>query len=383
MRAYVLTDARLGKLAGRFAWLEVDTEKPENAAFLGRFPIEVWPTLLVVDPATEQVVLRWAGTATAAQIERLALDAERALSARRASAADEALARADRLAGERRHADAAAAYAEAIAKGGRGWAGRERATESRVQALGMAGDAAACVAAAEEALPTLRPGPTAARTAAQGISCAGELEDGGAKAAALRVLEPRARKELSAPGVLADDRSWLYDVLSEARAAEGDEAGAKALAGKWLSFVEAEAAKAATPAARSALDGQRVAAALRLGDPARALPAVQASARDLPNDFVPPSLLAVLYLELGRPADALASADRALALAKGPRRVRVGVLRAKALAGLGRTADARAALEATIREGEAMPEATRPRGWIAKAKEALEALPEGGGMGSR
>src|SRR5512146_3156996 len=118
MRAYVLPDPRLAKLAGRFVWLDIDTEKPGNAAFVERFPIDAWPTLLVLDPATEQVVLRWAGTATAPEIERLARDAERALGRARASRAQAARARADRLMGERRHADAAAAYREALAAGG-------------------------------------------------------------------------------------------------------------------------------------------------------------------------------------------------------------------------------------------------------------------------
>ena len=63
MRAYVLPDARLLKLAGRFVRLEVDTEQPGSAAFVERFPIDAWPTLLVIDPATEAVVVRWAGTA--------------------------------------------------------------------------------------------------------------------------------------------------------------------------------------------------------------------------------------------------------------------------------------------------------------------------------
>ncbi|HEX9051639.1 MAG TPA: hypothetical protein VF841_13995, partial [Anaeromyxobacter sp.] len=110
MRAYVLPDARLARLAGRVVRLDIDTEKPGNAAFVEKFPIDAWPTLLAIDPGAERVILRWAGTATVAQVEKLALDAERALRAGRASRADEALARADRLLGERRHAEAAAAY---------------------------------------------------------------------------------------------------------------------------------------------------------------------------------------------------------------------------------------------------------------------------------
>src|SRR5512139_1917889 len=152
MRAYVLADARLAKLAGRVVRLDIDTEKPANAPFLEKFPIDAWPTLLAIDPATEQVVLRWAGTATASQIERLALDAERTFRAGAASRADAAFARADRLLGERRHAEAAAAYREALAAGGKGWAGRERASEALVQALGFAGDAGPCADAAREVL---------------------------------------------------------------------------------------------------------------------------------------------------------------------------------------------------------------------------------------
>ena len=68
MRAHVLTDARLLKLAGQFAWLDIDTEKPRNFAFVEQFPIEAWPTIYVIDPAAEKVVVRWMGTATAEEL---------------------------------------------------------------------------------------------------------------------------------------------------------------------------------------------------------------------------------------------------------------------------------------------------------------------------
>jgi tetratricopeptide (TPR) repeat protein len=373
MRAYVLPDERLRKLAGRFVWLDIDTEKPGNAAFVERFPIDAWPTLLVVGPEDERVLVRWAGTATAEQIERIALDGERALRARRASRAEGALARADRLLGERRHAEAAAAYREALEAGGPRFAARERASEATVQALGMAGEAAACARAAGEVLPGLA-GASAARVAAQGLSCALELEDDAARRAAVGALEPRARRALDGRGVLADDRSWLYDVLSSARSDAGDEAGAKALARRWLAFLEREARRARTPLERSAFDGQRLQAALRSGEPDRALPALLASERDLPHEYVPPTNLGVLYLALGRSADALAAADRALAIAEGPRRIRVLVLRAEAQAKLGDRDGARATLERALRDGEAIPAAARPEGQLRKAQKLLGEL---------
>jgi tetratricopeptide (TPR) repeat protein len=373
MRAYVLPDERLRKLAGRFVWLDIDTEKPRNAAFVERFPIDAWPSILIVNPEDERVLVRWAGTATAEQIEQIALDGERALRAGKASRAEEALARADRLLGERRHAEAAAAFQEALAAGGPRFAARERASEAAVQSLGLAGAAAECTATAQKLLPSLG-GASAARVAAQGISCALEQEEVAARRSAVAALEPRARGLLDDRRVLADDRSWLYDVLSSARAEAGDDAGAKALARRWLSFLEREAARAKTPLARSAFDGQRLQAALRSGEPARVLPALLASERDLPHEYVPPTNLGVLYLALDRPADALAAADRALALAEGPRRIRVLVLRAEAQAKAGDGAGARATLERAVQEGEALPEAARPRGYLRKAKKLLGEL---------
>jgi hypothetical protein len=374
MRAHVLVDERLAKLAGRVVRLDIDTEKPGNAEFVARFPIDAWPTLLVIDPATEAVVLRWAGTASAAEVERLALDGERAIRAGRRSRADEALVRADRLLGEQRHAEAAGAFREALAAGGKGWPSRARAAEALVQALGYAGDPAACAAAAREALPAVPSGPAAARVAAQGLSCALALDPGPARRRALDALEPQARRAVAAEGALADDRSWLYRELVSAREVRGDARGARALAREWLAFLEAEASRARTPLARAAFDGQRLEAATSLGEPRRVLPALLASERDLPGEFVPAANLAALYLALEQPRDALAAADRALARAEGPRRIRVLVTKARALEALGNRGAARAVLERALSDAAAMPEALRPRGPTRAAERLLREL---------
>jgi hypothetical protein len=379
MRAHVLGDARLGRLAGRFVRLEVNTEEPRNAAFLERFPIDAWPTLLVVDPAPERAVVRRAGTATVAEVLALAEEAERIVRADRVGAADAALARAEGLLADRRHAEAAAAFREALAAGGPAWPERGRAGAALVQALGFAGDAAACAAGAREVLRWLAGGAARARAAAQGLACALEVDEGPARTAAIAALEPAARAALGAEGVLADDRSWLYEVLCDARVARGDRAGARTLARRWLAFLEAEAARAPTPLARSAFDGPRLEAARRAGEPRRVEAALLASERDLPGEFVPPANLATLYLELGRPADALAAADRALALAQGPRRIRVLVARARAQAALPDPAGARETLRRALSEGAALPEATRPRRPVAAAEKLLAEL--GGGEG--
>ena len=78
MRATVLQDPAFVKQAGRFVWLDLDTERPESAPFLRDIPIEVWPSFLVVDFETGQPVLKWLGTATAPQLAKLLQDGESA-----------------------------------------------------------------------------------------------------------------------------------------------------------------------------------------------------------------------------------------------------------------------------------------------------------------
>src|SRR5215831_5921431 len=127
MRATVFRDPALAKQAGRFVWLSIDTEKAENAAFLARFPTEVSPTLLVIDPGRERAVLSWPGSATVAQLEALLDAGERAArddGGATPAAADATLARADRLSGAREPAQAAKLYREALAAGGPSWPNR-------------------------------------------------------------------------------------------------------------------------------------------------------------------------------------------------------------------------------------------------------------------
>src|SRR5258706_15596812 len=111
MRANVLTASALTKHAGRFVWLSVDTENPKNAGFLEKIPVSAWPSFLVVDPATEQVALRWYGAANVSQLLKLLDDGERAARGPGvAPAAETALVRADRLNGERKWNEAAGQY---------------------------------------------------------------------------------------------------------------------------------------------------------------------------------------------------------------------------------------------------------------------------------
>lgn len=328
-----------------------------------QYPIDAWPTLLVIEPGAERVVARWIGSADVDQVLRLALDGEKAIRADRSSRADRALVQADQLLAARRHGEAVDAYRAALSAGGPGWPSAARAAETLVQAASLAADPARCAEAARDVLPTLRSDAASgsrARVIAAGLSCAAELGAGGARQALFAAFEPDATRALADRRIVGDDRSSLYQALAEARTAEGDAAAARAIGLRWLADVEREAAAARTPVERSGLDGQRLSAAIQAGTPERALAALLASERDLPGEFTPAAYLASLYLRLDRPRDARDAAGRALERAQGPRRIRVLVLRARAERALGDAGAARASLEQAVQEGNALPPPLRP-----------------------
>jgi tetratricopeptide (TPR) repeat protein len=374
MRATVLADPAFVKQAGRFVWLDVDTERPESASFLEAIPIEVWPTFLVVDFETGKPALKWLGTATAAQLGRLLQDGERAVREAAGESAQALLARADRANAEGRTDEAVAAWRRALQKGGRGWDRRPRVVESLVLALsGSQPEECARIAQAEG--PGLARGQSFANVAAVGLSCALDAPEGAPWAGpALAALEPLAREALAAEGVLADDRAGLHDVLVRARQAARDEAGARKLGEAFWAFLEAEAKRAGTPAERASLDSWRVSCAIELGDAARALPPLQASERDHPDDYNPPARLALLYQELGRSREALAAADRALDRVYGPRRLRVLDVKASVLEAAGDRASARAALEEAVAFAGTLPAAQRNERAVGRLQARLQKL---------
>ena len=324
MRAFVFTDEALARHAGRFVWLEINTDVPGNAQFQEKYPVENWPTLFIIDPREEKALVRFAGSATVAQLEKLFEDGERAY--RGVAQGPEALlARGDALYGEGKAAEAADVLAQALAEAPADWSRRGRALESTLIAQYGAKRHEACARTALAELPKVPHSASWANAAALGLSCALQVPEGTADVQALRdSLEAKVREALSPDIVMpADDRSGVYDVLVQARVEAKDVAGAKALAGQWLTFLEGEAARAPTPEQRTVFDSHRIGAALVLGDLMRVVPAIEQSEKDLPDDYNPPARLANLYRRLGRLDDALAASTRALAKVQGSRRLRV------------------------------------------------------------
>jgi tetratricopeptide (TPR) repeat protein len=371
LRAYVFTDASLKKQAGRFVWLSIDTEKEKNAPFLAKYPVEVWPTLMVIDPARQQAVLRWPGSVNAAQLVKLLDDGERAARGNGAAGLGE-LARADRLNAEGNKEQAAAAYRAALPRLPADK--RPRAIESLLGALEMAHQPEACTKQALELVGSMPRGPSFANAVSIALGCAGDLSGDG-RTRALSTLEPLGAEALKLPDLLADDRSGLYETMVELREQAGDAAGKKALAGRWLAFLEGQAARAGSPEKRAAFDPHRVNAALALGEPLRVEAALVQSERDLPADYNPPARLAIVYRAAGRTDDALAAVDRALGKVYGPRALRLYDLKAEIELAKHDRAGARKTLQKGLAIARALPVEQRRAQSVAAFEKKLQALP--------
>ncbi|HSP80120.1 MAG TPA: tetratricopeptide repeat protein, partial [Myxococcaceae bacterium] len=297
---------------------------PDNASFQEKYPVEFWPTFFIIDPRDGRALVRFAGSATVAQLEKLFEDGERAYRGE-AQGPEALLARGDALYGEGRAAEAADVLAQALAEAPEDWSRRGRTLESLLVAQWGAKRYEACARAALVELPRVPRSASWANAAGLALLCGLRLPADMAGVGELRAsLEERAREALSPElDMPADDRSGVYDVLVQALHVAGDEAGAKALAARWLAFLEGEASRAPTPEQRTVFDSHRMSAALVLGDLGRVVPAIEQSERELPDDYNPPARLAVLYQRLGRLDDALAASSRALAKVRGGRRLRV------------------------------------------------------------
>ena len=394
MKAFVFTDPALTSQAGRFVWLEINTERAANAAFLKRYPIVALPTFLVMDPADQRMMLRWVGGASVAQVQKMLADgaatvkaahrpavataspAQRTAAPRATRDAELAFARAESLYAAGSDSAAAVAYQEALKHAPPGWPHYGRAVESLLFALSQRDACETGARLVREALPRLRHSASAGNLAASGLEAALAMPPGPARDTLRAELERAAQaivRDQSVP-LAADDRSSVYIALLDARKDIGDSTGARRVAGAWADFLAGEAARARSPEARVVFDSHRLAAYLELGEPERAIPMLERSERDFPDDYNPPARLAVAYRAMKRWNSGLEASDRALKKAYGPRTLGMYQVRSDLYLGLRDTTLARRTLEDAVRTAEAFPPGQRSERTIAGLRKKLEAL---------
>ncbi|HEX9149985.1 MAG TPA: tetratricopeptide repeat protein [Thermoanaerobaculia bacterium] len=376
MKAFVFTDKALKRHAGQFVWLSLDVEKAQNAPYKKAYGVDALPMYFIVDPKTEKVALRWVGGATVPQLQKVFADGLVAVKGG-GRGVEEVLARADRFYADADYGKAAAEYRQALRVAPSNWSRSARATESLLYALYQTKDWVGCAKTAQDAFPRLKQTSSAANVAASGLSCALEIPASDASRAQLvKSLGDASREILASPrkDLAADDISAVYETLASEREAAKDEAGKKKVLQERATFLEAAAARAKTPDARAVFDSHRLGTYLDLGEPERAIPMLQASERDLPQDYNPPARLAVAYRAMKRYDKALAASDRAIKRAYGPRKLGILQTRADIYKEKGDPAAARRTIEEAVKLAESLPDGQRSDRTIASLKKKLEAM---------
>jgi len=377
MRAYVFTDKSLARHAGQFVWLSIDTEKAGNASFLTKYPVQAWPSFFVLDPAKEKVAVRWVGGATVAQVSKILEDGKTAVNGKE-KGLEQSLARADALFGEGKNADAVREYRDVLSRAPRNWPQYGRTVESLLFALQNVRDHRGCAETARDAYPRLAKTTSAANVAGTGLDCALKLnEDDPARAGLVSAMAESSRQVLASgrPDIAADDISAIYESLADEREDAKDEEGRKRVLSERAAFLEKAAADAKNPDARAVFDSHRLSTYIALGQPEKAIPMLEASERDLPDDYNPPARLAIALRAMKRYDEALAASDRALAKAYGPRKIGILQTRADIQADKGDAATAKRTMEETLRYAQALPEGQRSERTIASLKKKLESMP--------
>ena len=385
MRNYVFTDPLLREVADRFVYLSVDTEQPVSEAFVKRFPIKTWPTMLVIDPSNgskggapagaaagageqDQVLARWTGAMTAREL----LGRLREVATQRA-AQQGPMTQADKAALAGSWAEAAALYQKAGLVPGL----RPQALLGQIQALREAGAKTACAELGDTAFADVGTSALATDFASYAADCLNTYPSVDIRQKLRSRLRTRLEKLVQddKAELLVDDRSDGYGTLTELADALGDAPAGDRYAMARAQLLEGAAKVAPSPAAAATFDAHRLDAYRRLRRYAVAETMLLASRKALPGDYNPPARLARLYYEMGRLDAALVNINQAIALCNGPRRVGMYELRASILHGLGQTQGAVQSVHSalTLVQAQARPGAP-PSAKVASLEKLLVAL---------
>ena len=343
MKEQVFTRPAFTAFEKDVVFASIDTEKAKSDAFLKKYPVEVWPTLMFIDPVKETVVLKWLGSADELQMQGL-LEAARGGTG--------VIREADEALGQGNNGVAAEKYKAAFDAGDV----KTRTVLAMLSAMSMAKQSEACARTTVEQLPLFTNAQERVGAITWGLGCALELPEGKQKTALLDTLVREGTKALPLEGVLPDDTSGLYEVLVSEREAAKDEAAVEKLGAQWLAFLDAQAAKAPNAAGRAVFDPHRVGAALASKQPAKMVEPLLQSEKDFPKDYNPSARLAVIYRALGRFDEAQAAIERALTKCKeGPRKLRLFETKASILDRKGDSAGKKKTIEEAVKYAKKLP----------------------------
>jgi tetratricopeptide (TPR) repeat protein len=381
MKHFVFTEASLAPLADLAVFVDVDTDRDENAAFVDKYAIDVWPTFFVIQPDTGEILGYWPGAGSAKEMDHFVREAVAANDARRGKtlAPDSPLAAllsAKDHQARSQYKKAIPFYEKALAKAPSDWSRRDETLRGYLSALYNAARADECVRVGEKYIDEIKGSAQPTDFARQMLECASHVTNAGKRKAAEAKIQATLERIVASPhpDASADDRADTLDALADVYDEQGDKKKAREAHVKRLAILEDAAQKAPTPAAASAFDYARAGSYMQLGKADEALRMLTEREKQLPDSYEPPARLASVLNALKRYPEALAAIDRALKFAYGPRRVGYLGTKAEILGALGKVDEQVKTLEEQVAgyEAQAKRQTAKPERMIT-AKKRLEA----------
>ena len=357
MQRFVLSDPGMKPVADSVVWLGIETEQDVNKAVVEKFPLDGWPTFLLIDPETERVLGRWLGSSTVQDMRRFVHDGAAAYRAKpklgkipvKPSAAEAAFAyqvKGDQLRINNDLKGSAEAYEQAVGLSPAGDPLRpERISVwlTSLRKLKTPEASRRCVQVGLKELENTGDTAVAMDVASGADSCGDDLPKGDPDKVKIReVAMKRIRAVLDkSQSLAADDRSDALASLAGMYDEAGDHAQALKIMRERADVLEKAAAAAPDATMASTFDAHRTDAYLFLGELPKAEQLLSQREKEMPEDYNPPARLARVLFEEKKLPDAEGAVDRALGkMTKGQRRVGILGLKAKILAAEGKNTDA-------------------------------------------
>jgi thiol-disulfide isomerase/thioredoxin len=335
MQRYVISDPGMKPLAGEVVWTAVETETEKNKPVVDKFPVDSWPTFLMVDPDSEKVLGRWIGSASVQELRAFVQEGIKTYKqTNKPDAASLAQREGDslRVAGEL--AKSSAAYGKSVQLSKADDSQRPERVNLYIGSLLKQRTPEAMKACVQVGLKEARNQP---ETAVGGdfvsfaVNCAGRLPREDAEAAKMRALGISRLKEILAKPdapLAADDRSDSLATLAELLDETGKHDEALAAMRERAQVLEKAAAAAPDATMASTFDPHRMDTYVYLGELPRAEELLTKREAEMPSDYNPPARLARVLLKEKKLAEAESAVDRALSkMDRGQRRV--GILELK------------------------------------------------------
>ena len=368
MRA-MLAKADLARYAGQFVWLELSYDNERNRAFLTKYGAHATPTFFIVDSRDQRVAATQTGAMSFTELTQFLNRGESVALARRQTHADAALTRGDALL-SKQPSEAAKAYNEAIHLAPPNWPQRELVEASFVGALENSKQFQECAETAATDAVHMKQDSMFARTVVAGMWCLDSGDPAPWSTDEARRLEPLAEKALALPGTVRDERDALYRTLMYLSFARNDSAEASKWGDRWLK--ELDAVKPVDDDERTAVDIARVENVQVYGDPARILPDLLKSEREMPKNYNASLRVAQMEEAVQHYDEAIAACNRGLTRSPGALgRSWLLQVKADALVQLGKPVEARLVLEEGLQAAQAIPQKSSRENNIAAIKNTL------------